>query len=206
MPTDVRTPCQTNWRPFTAPEDERTSGTTAQARIAAAQRLCRGCFKRIACRDEGRAIGAEGIWGGETDAERRRAGVIIVPPLPELPDRCGTDAGAKRHRRAKEALDAACLEAESRANRERKTRQRHQRPASMPRRGPQILTLLAQGMQPMAVARQLGVEKSTIYGSIARICTYLDTPIDQLVDVARERGIIPVAAAELGADDLGVAA
>lgn len=40
----------------------------------AAQRLCAGCPVQAECRDEGRRFRAHGIWGGESERGRRRAG------------------------------------------------------------------------------------------------------------------------------------
>jgi WhiB family transcriptional regulator, redox-sensing transcriptional regulator len=41
-------------------------------REANAVTVCHGCPCRLACRDHAREFGERGVWGGETDYDRRR--------------------------------------------------------------------------------------------------------------------------------------
>jgi len=45
-----------------------------QARESQAAALCAGCAARLACREAGRRNYEHGIWGGENDEDRARAG------------------------------------------------------------------------------------------------------------------------------------
>lgn len=91
-------PCRTAPDAFFARDNERSDSPQAIGRVALAKALCSACPIRLACRDEGREINATGIWGGETDGERRKAGYKAANRR-RLPAPCGTEAGQKRHRR-----------------------------------------------------------------------------------------------------------
>lgn len=121
----TRFPCQDSPELFHAPEGREHANQT-MARINAAKSLCFTCPVVSACRDLGRQLREIGVWGGEDDDEREAAGytprpAVYVANHPE----CGTEAGAKRHRRAGEAPCRPCLSAESHAN---VTRKRNREP------------------------------------------------------------------------------
>jgi WhiB family redox-sensing transcriptional regulator len=44
----------------------------ARAQLAAAKQVCQRCPVRGQCRDWALSAGADGVWGGMDDAERRR--------------------------------------------------------------------------------------------------------------------------------------
>ncbi|MGW1174581.1 WhiB family transcriptional regulator [Kitasatospora sp. NPDC002543] len=116
----TRFPCQDEPELFHAPEG-REHANAALARINAAKALCFTCPVIVACRTLGRQLREIGVWGGEDDDEREAAGFKPRPALyvahhPE----CGTEAGAKRHRRSDEKPCRPCLSAESHANVARK--------------------------------------------------------------------------------------
>jgi DNA-binding CsgD family transcriptional regulator len=192
-----RTPCIDHPRLFVAPEGEHAKSPAGRLRVHNAKALCWTCPIQQACRDEGRRLGAEGIWGGEDDKQRKAAGTRIVP-VPTIglpPAACGTEAGAQRHRRNRETVCDRCLDASAEACRRRRNTRTAERPANMPRRGPQILALLADGMTPLDISHHLHLDKSTIYGTIQRICTHLGVPSDRIVEEAQAQGLVPAAAA-----------
>jgi hypothetical protein len=122
-------PCRDVPDLFTAPDGER--GNTAEyfSRVNAAKAVCYGCPIIWACRDEGRRLAADGVWGGEDERERKAVGGPGRQPAtrPRQVARCGTESGARRHRRREEPVCAPCLQAESLANQLRKAGRR--RPA-----------------------------------------------------------------------------
>jgi WhiB family redox-sensing transcriptional regulator len=63
---------------FVAPVGEPAGARRAREAMALA--LCASCPVRIACRDYARAHREVGIWGGETDGERRSALLGPRPP------------------------------------------------------------------------------------------------------------------------------
>lgn len=91
-------PCEIDPDAFHAPHGERVDSDEHQQRITQARELCIECPIMLACRDQGRELRERGIWGGETDDERAAAGYAPGPGQRERPD-CGTEAGARWHRR-----------------------------------------------------------------------------------------------------------
>ncbi|MFD0408600.1 WhiB family transcriptional regulator [Kitasatospora sp. NPDC127116] len=127
---DTAFPCKAAPELFHVPEG-REPANHAMARISAAKSLCFVCPVISACRNLGRQLREIGVWGGEDDDEREAAGftpgpTVYVVHYPE----CGTEAGAKRHRRAGEAPCRPCQTAESFANvaRKRESPRRGTRP------------------------------------------------------------------------------
>jgi hypothetical protein len=115
----TRFPCQDEPELFHAPEG-REHANSALARINAAKSLCFTCPVIAACRTLGRQLRETGVWGGEDDNERKAAGVKPGPTYVACYPECGTEAGAKRHRRAGGKPCRPCLSAESSANVARK--------------------------------------------------------------------------------------
>ncbi|WP_424216309.1 WhiB family transcriptional regulator (plasmid) [Streptomyces sp. BI20] len=91
--------------------------------IARAVAVCAGCppSRRAACADWAREHRAWGVWGGEGDADRARAGrppigLVGTAPAPRPAARrtrppCGTDAAHQRHLRRAEPPCRACAAA-----------------------------------------------------------------------------------------------
>lgn len=183
--THTPTPCRTEPRLFIAPDGQREDSPAGRARIAAAKELCRTCPIRTACRDEARTLGAEGIWGGEDDRERRRAGFAPKRASVARIAACGTEAGARRHRREGELPCPNCLAAETQANAVRKAARAEERPPTMPACGPWILRLMAGGLGSYRIANELGVSRRTVYSHQQRMrrALGLDTT-EQLLDAA----------------------
>lgn len=122
--TPVR-PCAANPHLFHAPDGERSDSAERDQRIAEAIDLCLDCPLMITCRDTARAQGQTGIWGGETDQERRAAGYRLKAYSTGRRPDCGTENGAAWHRRNEsEKPCRACLEAEREANRRRRAAKR----------------------------------------------------------------------------------
>lgn len=204
------TPCRSRPNLFVAPEGEHPSSGASRKRVAQAKLLCADCPVLLACRDEARATRATGVWGGETDTQRRATGARPkrTTPVRRAIAACGTEAGAQRHRRAGEPVCDSCASGAAEAHRRRLATRKTERPNTMPARASEILRLADQGIEPKAIARLLGLTKPTIYGHRRRIAAALGVPVDQVLDAARAAGILPPlpAAADLGADDLAVAA
>ena len=205
MPTvTAPPPCSTAPNLFHPADGERASSPAGKKRIADAKALCFRCPIMWACRAEGRTHRAVGIWGGETEAERRRAGARPKATIAVKAIRaggCGDPAGAQRHRRAGNRPCDACLAAESEAAQRRKAAREAERPATMPARGPQILGFLDDSMTPVEIAHHLRLSKATIYGHIQRICAALGVPSHLIVATARARGILPATAVPAAAAD-----
>jgi WhiB family redox-sensing transcriptional regulator len=88
--------------------------------IQFAKNLCRSCPEQDQCRDFARRNREFGIWGGEDEKERTKAG--YKPKRDRVAADCGTEAGAAAHRRAGSEPCTGCLAAEGRAHRERDAR------------------------------------------------------------------------------------
>lgn len=86
--------------------------------IQDAKNLCRSCPEQILCRETARERHEFGIWGGEDEKQRAKAG--YKPRRDRLAADCGTEAGAGAHRRAGEKPCPGCRAAEAQANRTRK--------------------------------------------------------------------------------------
>jgi hypothetical protein len=105
---------------FPAPSDELG--------IKDAKAVCMRCPVIQTCQAHADEHGeADGVWGGLSEDERHRfwraaaRGKTTTPPrLPQAPAPCGTEAGAKRHRRAHEPICPGCASAERQANQRRK--------------------------------------------------------------------------------------
>lgn len=67
--------CTSQSELFFAPNRERPGKRLARER--AAKSICATCPVWVACRDSGRRNHEVGIWGGETEEERARAGFPI---------------------------------------------------------------------------------------------------------------------------------
>ncbi|MFF9643655.1 WhiB family transcriptional regulator [Kitasatospora aureofaciens] len=117
---DKAFPCHNEPELFHAPEG-REPANAALARVNAAKALCFTCPVIKACRDLGRKLRETGVWGGEDDDDREAAGYKPGPTtyVMNAPE-CGTEAGAKRHRRSGEKPCRPCQNAESSANVARK--------------------------------------------------------------------------------------
>lgn len=99
-----------------------------------AKAVCAECplSIKLACLDDAIATGADGVRGGLTEKDRRRASTVAVAQVelrrkPEPKSEHGTEARAKRHRRDGEIPSIVCpdcAEAETQAAHARKERRR----------------------------------------------------------------------------------
>jgi hypothetical protein len=90
--------------------------------ILTAKALCMKCPIVNACREEGRRLRATGVWGGEDDKDRTKAGRKPVRTRVYAP--CGTEAAARRHWRKGEPACQLCLDGAAAAKANRQANQR----------------------------------------------------------------------------------
>lgn len=101
-------PCHGRARDFVFDTD---GNRTSPARIEAAVALCATCAQRVACLEAEldvmrRGVTTLGVYGGTTQAERRR---MVDPHTPD-PDCCGHDATDADYHRHRKADETACPE------------------------------------------------------------------------------------------------
>ncbi len=130
LDVDGRLPCQDRPELFGSPDDERKGSAPYLRRVSAARALCHRCPAMTTCRDLGRELREQGVWGSEDDTQRTQAGAkpkrrtmrFEQPP-------CGTPRGAQWHRRRGGGPPcAACLAAESNARRGREAAKKTRAP------------------------------------------------------------------------------
>ena len=119
----------TEWRAEAACRDEPTDTFfPAQGDYWTLQRarsICADCPVKVQCLAESRVDPhTDGVWGGLSGHQRRELRSTGVPPVPRRVAGCGTEAGARRHRRNDEAVCRACREAENLAGSLRRERRR----------------------------------------------------------------------------------
>lgn len=103
-------------------------GETAQyaPMIEAAKAVCHQCPVMQVCGQWALEHHEDGIWGGTSEGDRSAERRALArrrpspPPEPRPIGPCGTEAGAKRHRRAQEPICPGCASAERQANQRRK--------------------------------------------------------------------------------------
>ncbi|WBP89484.1 WhiB family transcriptional regulator [Kitasatospora cathayae] len=108
-------PCASAPELFFPPDGERAGSSEQMNRVWQAQQLCKQCPITEWCRVQPRP--AEfGVWGGvDEHARSKAAGVRFRHDRPikiRVPTRCGTTAGAAKHRRLKQTVCDACREAD----------------------------------------------------------------------------------------------
>lgn len=96
-----------------------------------AKAICRGCPVWRDCRKYARKEGVEfGVWGGETEKERKAAAIALkFPKRPNQPTpdpRCGSYAGIKAHRARREQFCRPCKDEKAAYERKRSQRMRDQ--------------------------------------------------------------------------------
>ncbi len=74
LPWSARAACKGRVDLFYAPRAERPQAR--ERREDAARRVCATCPVNLPCREQGRAHGEQGMWGGESEAERIAAGFV----------------------------------------------------------------------------------------------------------------------------------
>lgn len=170
---------------FFGPDGQRDSSPAGRKRVTAAKAVCFTCPIRIACRDEARTSHAHGVWGGESESDRRKVGFAPKPVAVPRIAACATEAGARRHRREGQPPCIPCLNAEAEANGRRKAARAEERPPTMPKCGPLIMRLMARGHSNQHIANELNVTRRTIYSHQQRIRRALgfDTN-EQLIEAA----------------------
>ncbi|MGW3072325.1 WhiB family transcriptional regulator [Kitasatospora sp. NPDC001132] len=108
-------PCASAPELFFPPDGERVGSPEQMSRVWEAQQLCAQCPITEWCREQPRP--AEfGVWGGLDERTRSKAaGVRFRHDRPikiRTPAQCGTTGGAAKHRRLKQKVCEACLQAE----------------------------------------------------------------------------------------------
>ncbi|MFF7198210.1 WhiB family transcriptional regulator [Streptomyces sp. NPDC008079] len=122
-------PCSSDPELFHDVEGE--SSKEKRARETEAKNLCLDCPVMIACAAIGRKLYESGIWGGETDSERRAGGYKPKPRSwrTNKPAVCGTDGGYQKHLKKKTKICDEC-----RAARNAKRREDRRRKGAKPRK------------------------------------------------------------------------
>jgi DNA-binding CsgD family transcriptional regulator len=163
--------------------------------IRLARAICSRCPVPLACRAWGRTHRETGIWGGETDEERTALGYVRKPRAGERRPECGTEAGAKWHRRYGSGTPCgSCAHAECEANQQRR-RQRDQQARKQwpPRLFPKeqaVLEAFADGLERKEIAQRLGLARKSIDAHLYKLRVKLRTDTDGLVAVGRELGFL----------------
>lgn len=171
-----------------------------QADIERAVDLCLDCPLMLACRDWARAHGEHGVAGGETEQERIEGGrkPVMGATINARAKGCGSEAGAKRHRRLGEAVCSYCLEAERTAFRERReARAERDAAAWPPHLTPQELLILQAiadlGDDTGKVGEHLGLARKAITTATYKLRKKLRTDNPGLIPTARAAGLLPAA-------------
>lgn len=200
--TDARQPlpCASYPKLFHTPDDGRTdTGSVKTNRIAAAKFLCGQCPVQAACRAWARTSRETGVWGGESEEEREAAGYRRAKlPGEDRPD-CGTEAGAKWHRRYGTGKPCdSCAYAELEASRVRRRRRdakaMTQWPPHLTPVEKSVLEQAATGRPNNQIAVRLGVRTKTVTSTVYRLRIKLRTDNEGLAAKARELGLLSAAA------------
>lgn len=114
--TDRPVPCSAAPELFFPPDNERVGTPEQMSRVWMAQQYCKRCPIVDWCREQP-APTEPGVWGGIDEHVRSKAaGVRYRPDRPlkfRMPVRCGTPAGAAKHRRLKQTVCTACRKADT---------------------------------------------------------------------------------------------
>lgn len=93
------------------------------ARVEQAKAICRRCPVWAECLQWATEQRVEGVWGGTTEEERRPGrGQRRKHSGPAATAQCGTESGARRHRKLHERVCDPCRRAEKRARGRREGR------------------------------------------------------------------------------------
>lgn len=163
--------------------------------VRLARAICSHCPALLACRAWGRQHCETGIWGGETEEERTALGYARKPQAGDQRPECGTEAGAKWHRRYGSGKPcAACGYAERQANlqrrRERVQKARSQWPPHLYPKEQAVLEGLAEGLERKEIAQRLGLARKSIDAHLYKLRVKLRTDTDGLVAAGRELGLL----------------
>lgn len=191
-------PCTGYPKLFHSPDDGRTdTGSTKTRRIAAAKFLCGQCPMQETCRSWARSAYEAGVWGGESEEEREKAGYRRAKlPGEDKPD-CGSEAGAKWHRRYGTGKPCdSCAQAELKASRNRRrvrdARAMTQWPPRLTSGEKRVLELIAtSGLPNNRIAADIGVRTKTVTSIVYRLRIKLRTDNEGLATKARELGLVP---------------
>lgn len=187
------------------PETPDTEGDAGEERdddIRFARALCSRCPVLLACRAWGRERRETGIWGGETDEERAALGYGRQPQAGDRRPECGTEAGAKWHRRYGTGKPCpSCGYAERQANlqrrRERERQERQQWPPHLFPKEQAVLEGLAEGLERKEIARRLGLARKSVDAHLYKLRVKLRTDTDGLVAAGRELGFLEQPSSDL---------
>lgn len=189
-------PCTSYPHLFHAPDGRADTGSIKSRRVAAAKFLCGQCPMQEACRSWARTSRETGVWGGESEEEREAAGYRRAKlPGEDKPD-CGSEAGAKWHRRYGTGKPCdSCAQAEAKAGRKRRrtreVRAMTQWPPHLTSSEQRVLELIATSGRPNnQIAAAIGVRTKTVTSIVYRLRIKLRTDNDGLASKARELGLV----------------
>lgn len=186
-------PCTRHPGLFQPEEGGDAEGRDDDIRLARA--ICSRCPVLLECREWGRARRERGIWGGETDEERATLGCAPKPQPGDQRPECGTEAGAKWHRRYGSGKPCgSCGYAERQANlerrRERARQAREQWPPRLYPKEQAVLEGLADGLERKQIAQRLGLARKSVDAHLYKLRVKFRTDTDGLVAVGRELGLL----------------
>ncbi|WP_432139748.1 WhiB family transcriptional regulator [Streptomyces sp. bgisy154] len=172
--------------------------------VRLARAICSRCPVLLACRAWGRERGETGIWGGETEEERAALGYGRRLQAGERRPECGTEAGAKWHRRYGSGKPcAACARAENEAwlrrRREYERQMQEQWPPHLFPKEQAVLEGLAEGLDRKQIAERLGLARKSIDAHLYKLRKKLRTDTGGLVAAGRELGFLEQPTTELAA-------
>lgn len=194
------TPCSR--QPDLFHPEEHTADEDREDDLRLARAICSRCPVLLECRNWGRAQRETGIWGGETEEERAALGYARRPQAGAQRPECGTEAGAKWHRRystGKPCTDCAAAEREAalRRRRERDRQARTQWPPHLMPKERAVLEALAEGLERKQIAERLGFRRKSVDSHLYKLRVKFRTDTDGLVSAARELGFLERPASEL---------
>lgn len=176
---NTRLPCTSQPSLFHPPDDGyHDHGSRGRLRASDAVSLCRRCPVMLACRQWAREQRESGVWGGETDEQRRRA----------------TDRAPRVQRAGTSPRNAAALDAAAATIRPDAPPQPQPASSRIPRLTPveeQILAALFEGINAGHLHEALGHNHAVVTRALTGLQRKLQTPVEGLVDTAREAGVLP---------------
>jgi DNA-binding CsgD family transcriptional regulator len=172
--------------------------------IRLARAICSRCPVLLACRAWGRTRRETGIWGGETEEERTALGYERALQPGERRPECGTEAGAKWHRRYGSGKPcASCGRAENdawlRRRREYEQQLQEQWPPRLFPKEQAVLEGLAEGLDRKQIAQRLGLARKSIDAHLYKLRKKLRTDTAGLIQTGRELGFLERSDTELAA-------
>lgn len=188
-------PCRMYPALFHAPDGEHDKRKAR--REQAAIDVCLDCPLMVTCQTWARSSNAPGVAGGETEAERAAAGYGPVDRDVdgECQPACGTEAGARWHRRHSEVVDQRCMEAEAVAHKlRRRAREAALKSQWPPRLTPterKVLQAFAEGCDRGRIGARYGIGRKQVGKYMYQLRKALRVAQDSdLVAAARAAGVL----------------